>query len=388
MSTTAKDDSPTDAAPAQGEPGLLARFFATHLWRTWDNHGQRRGAVLASGMAYAALFSVFGALATGFSVFALVLGSNTGLYNQVVAAVDAALPGLLDVGSDGGAITPRDLVQSNALSWTGAVAFAATIYAGLGWLDAAREGIRAMFDVRTLPLNIVFKKIRDLGVMLTLGLVLVLSAVLSLAVGAAADPLLRLVGLDGSPVAAAILWVLSLLVVLLVDVLVFVVLFRLLSGLDLSLRDLRTGVIIGAVGLGILQRVAGQLLGMTGNGNPLLATGAVLVGLLVWLNLVSRVTLLAASWVATTVHEKGVSLVKTADAAAVGGPAHAVYGSAGRPVTLGPRELVMPTFSTRAADRTTFAAGIVLGGVLLGAARVVVTGAATAVRAVTGHPSD
>lgn len=373
---------------AQDKPGLLARFFATHLWRTWDNHSQRRGAVLASGMAYAALFSVFGALATGFSLFALVLGSNTGLYNEVVAAVDSALPGLLDVGSDGGAVSPRDLVQSNALSVTGAVAFAATIYAGLGWLDAAREGIRAMFDIRTLPGNIAVKKVRDLGVMLTLGLVLVLSAVLSLVVGAAADPVLRVVGLDGSPAAAAILWVLSLLVVLVVDVLVFVVLFRLLSGLDLSLRDLRTGVLIGAVGLGILQRVAGLLLGQTGSGNPLLATGAVLVGLLVWLNLASRVTLLAASWVATTVHERGVSLLKSPDAAAVGGPSHAVYGSSGRPVALGPRELVMPNFSRRAADRTTFAAGVVLGGLLLGAARVVLTGAATAVRAVVGSPRE
>jgi len=366
------------------KPGLLARLQATHLLRTWANYSSRRGGVLASGMAYIGLFSVFGALATGFSIFAQVLGGNTDLFGQVVSAVDSNLPGLLDVGPDGGAISPDDLVQSENLSLAGAVAFVTTLVAGLGWLDATRESIRAMFDLPTLQGNVVVKKLRDVGVLATLGLVLVLSAVLSLAVNAAARPILRVVGVEGGPISTAILFVLSTLVVLAVDALIFVVLFRVLSGLTIAWPDLRTSVLIGAVGLGILKLLAGRLLGSAGSGNPLLATGAVIVGLLVWLNLVSRLTLLSASWVATTVHDPVTSLVKSPSAAQARGRAHAVLGASGRPVELGPREPLMPTFGQRSADRTALAAGVVLGGLGLAALRVIGTGVGTVVRSVRG----
>lgn len=363
-----------------GRQGMLVRLQNSHVYRTWQHHGQRRGAVLASGMAYTGLFSVFGALATGFTVFALLLGRSTELYGQVVAAVDDALPGLLDVGPDGGAVSPDDLVTSTALSWAGLVATVTTLVAGLGWLDAAREGIRAMFDVGTLQGNVVVKKVRDLGVLATLGLVLVLSAVLSLVVGAAAGQLVELAGLDGSTVASVVLQVSSVLVVFVVDCIIFVVLFRLLSGLRLSWPELRTGVLIGAAGLGILKRLAGLLLGQAGSGNPLLATGAVLVGLLVWLNLVSRLTLLAASFVATTVHDPQPSSVRSPTTAR----GHAVTGPSGRPLELGPREALMPTFGQRSANRTAVAAGIVMGGVAVTALRVVGSGAATVLRSVRG----
>lgn len=373
----------TEASAPAGVFGLLGRLQGSHVYRTWQHHSQRRGAVLASGMAYAGLFSVFGALATGFTVFALVLGRSTDLYAQVVSAVDEALPGLLDVGPDGGAVSPDDLVSSTALSWAGLLAFVTTLVAGLGWLDAAREGIRTMFDVGMLQGNIVVKKLRDLGVLATLGLVLVLSAVLSLAVGAAAEELLQVVGLDGSGVATVFLQLVSVLVVLVIDCLVFTVLFRLLSGLDLSWSELRAGVIIGAVGLGILKRAAGLLLGQAGSGNPLLATGAVLVGLLVWLNLVSRLTLLAASFVATSDAAPQSSLVKSSTE--LKGPRSAVTGASGRPLELGPREPMMPSFGERSANRTAVAAGIVLGGLAVTALRLAGSGAATVVRSIRGR---
>lgn len=359
---------------------LLTRLKERHAWRTWDNYTQRRGNVLAAGMAFIGLFSVFGALATGFSLFARLLGGNTALYLRVVNAVDEALPGLLDVGPDGGTISPRDLVQSTALSWAGVVAFLATLFAGLAWLDATREGIRQMFDCELLTGNIVVKKVRDTGVLATLGVVVVTSAVLSLAVGAAAGALLGLVGLEGSAVSGAILWVLSIVVVFLIDALTLVVLFRLLSGLQLPWSDLRTGILVGALGLGVLKRLAGELLGSAGRGNPLLATGAVVVGLLVWLNLVSRLTLLTASWVATTVHEREPALQPQAATA----HRHAVVGASGRAIELGPREPLMPTFGQRSADRTVLAAGVVLGGLGVAALRIVGSGAATVVRSLRG----
>ena len=55
---------------------LLARFKSSRLGRTLDRYNTRSGAVLAGGVAYAAVFSVFGALGAGFSIFGLLLGNN------------------------------------------------------------------------------------------------------------------------------------------------------------------------------------------------------------------------------------------------------------------------------------------------------------------------
>ena len=46
----------------------------------------------------------------------------------------------------------------------------ALVLAGLGWIGAMRDGIRAVFGVEGAPGNIVTNKLRDLGVLVTIGL--------------------------------------------------------------------------------------------------------------------------------------------------------------------------------------------------------------------------
>ncbi len=180
--------------------GLLARLQRTHAWRAWQAYGKRRGPILAGGIAYAGLFSVFGAVVAGFSVFGLVLGSNGPLFDAVVRAVDDSLPGLLDVPAGDGVIEPSSLVDPNLVSWTGAIAFLTAVLAGLGWLDALREGVRAMAGLPPLEQNVVKAKLVDVGVLATLGLAVLASAVLSIGTGSAASWLLQQVGLEGGPV--------------------------------------------------------------------------------------------------------------------------------------------------------------------------------------------
>ncbi|HZI96349.1 MAG TPA: YihY/virulence factor BrkB family protein [Actinomycetales bacterium] len=341
----------------------LARLKASHGWRAWERYGRHRGNVLAGGVAYFALFSVFSALAVGITVLGLVAGRDSSLQGDVLDEVDAQLPGLLDIGADGGAVDPADLLADDVLSVAGAVAFVIAVLAGLGWLDAMREGIRAVFGLDTDQRNLVVKKLKDVGVLATLGLAVLASAVLSVVVNAGAGALLEGVGLDGGPIGRVLLRALGVAVVLVVDTAIFMILFRLLSGLSVPWRDLRSGAVFGAVGLGLLKLFGGLLLGGAGGSNPLLAAGAVVVGLLVWMNLVSRLTLVAAAWAATHVAEAG--------------PDHA--GTTGRvpprrEVPVGPRDVMAPTFGRRAADRTTLAAGAVLGVGALVSARVAAGG--------------
>lgn len=357
--------------------GLWARFQRSHAWRTWQLYGRRRGPVLAGGIAYAGLFSVFGAVVAGFAVFGLVLGSNGPLFDAVVSAVDDTLPGLLDVPAGDGVIEPASLVDPDLVSWAGAVAFLTAVFAGLGWLDALREGVRAMFAMPPIEQNVVKAKLADLLVLATLGLTLLTSAVLSIGTGSAASWLLQQVGLEGGPVGSVALRVLAVVVVAAVDTVVLVVVFRLLAGLHLPWVRMRGAAIGGGVVLAVLTQLSGVLIGSAGSRNALFATGAVLVGLLIVLNLVSRVMLVSACWmvvyddpdaVREHVVPEPVDLVKSDDHLRTADPRKRTFGPGPAPVV-----------SQRAADRTSVAAGVVLGAGAVVVARVLRGAASSAV---------
>ena len=74
-----------------------------------------------------------------------------------------------------------------------------------------------------------------------------------------------------------------------------VIMFRLAGGLKLSRRALLEGTILAGVGTAALQVFSTELLAGAGR-NPILAPFAIIIGLLIWFNLVSQVYLVCASW--------------------------------------------------------------------------------------------
>lgn len=250
---------------------------------------------MAKGIAFAALFSLFGALATGFTVVALVVGTDTELYDQLVAGVADALPGLLRTAADpDGAIDPATLIQSDAMSIGGLVGLTITLWGGLGWVDAMREGVRSMLEIPKDAASIVIKKAWDVLMLALLGLGLLSSAIASVGASSAAGLVLEVIGSHDSGNGRFLVRVLAFTAVAVVDGVLMWLILRRMSRTELPWRDLWPGVVLGAVAIGLLKQSAGLLLGSVG-GNPILATGAILVGLLVFLNLVSTVTLFSAS---------------------------------------------------------------------------------------------
>jgi membrane protein len=326
---------------------LLARLKASHAYRSWQRYGDARGNVLAGGVAYLGFFSIIPALVLGFTVFGFVLRGQPDLFARVVSYVSDTLPGILrDSAHPDGILDASAPPTPNVLTVTGAIALVTLVVSGLGWVDALRQGVRAMFDQPKLKTNPVLTKVRDAGVLVTLGLAVLLSAVLSFAVSAAASWVLGLVGVaDSSTLAHLLLRVLGTLAVLVADFVLMVIVLRLMSGLDLPRDDLAQASLVGAVGLGVLKLASGLLLASASR-KPLLAGFAVVIGLLVLMNLISRVMLLSAAWAATTATERGHL---------PGAPPSPL------PRPAGPRDDVLPSFGPRAADRTTLAAGAVLG---------------------------
>src|SRR4051794_5743019 len=75
--------------------------------RVWTHYGSRRGPILAAGLAYQALFSVFAAILAVFSAAGLVIGANPELRDALLDVLANSVPGLINRG-DGGAIDPDD----------------------------------------------------------------------------------------------------------------------------------------------------------------------------------------------------------------------------------------------------------------------------------------
>jgi membrane protein len=379
-------------------------------WRAWNRYNNARGGVLAGGMAYAAFFSLLPALALGFTVLGLVLGNNTSVQGRVIKAVnDGVGTTVITTGSHQGIVDISTLTGSTELTVTGIVGLVGFLLTGLGWLDAMREGVRAMFGQPTLQGNFVKTKSRDLFVLATLGVVLLVSAVGGIVVSGATGWVLNLIGISSSSTPArVVVGIFSTLLLLAVDFAVFMAIFQLLSGVRVPRQDLTDAALVGGIGLGVLKLLSGLVLNSASH-NKFLASAGLFVVLLVWLNLVSRLTLVAAAWGASVaidrghLAEAGTGFPLATDASgqepvtadgAVGANGHraapaeptTAAGTPSRPNAV-PAARFRPVVSPRNADRISVAAGAILGAAGAVAARQ----AGNAVRAVVEaarHRSD
>ncbi len=331
-----------------------SRLQATTPWRAWKRYGDARGNVLAGGVAYFAFFSVFPAIALAFTIFGFVLRDRPELLAEVRQYVDQTLPGFVKNEKTGTGIIPVTIPQTNILTLTGIIGVVGLVLAGLGWLSAMRDGIRAVFGVPGQPGNPVLVKLRDLGVMVLLGLGVLVSSAVTVVAGAVATTVSEAIGLGSQ---GWIVGVFGFAMGVVLDTALVALMLRVLSGVSMPWRALRNGSVFGGVALTILKVAGSRLIAGT-TGNKLFASFALVVGLLVWLNLISRVMLVAAAWAANDVDARADDLTEAQRHKLSEGPAPEPLDSIRERTDAG-----LPTFGQRAADRTSVAAGAVLGAV-------------------------
>ncbi len=317
---TPKDRSTGGKGDAPGTGGMGARVKALGAWvqrqkpvRVFQHYGAGRGPILASGLAYQALFAGFAAIWVGFSIVGLAAG-NTALQQSIISTLSSTVPGLIRSGGSSGAIDPKDLMQAGIYGWTGAIALVGLLWTALGWLASARDAIRTLFRLGSAQKSFVLLKLKDLGLAVGFGAAVLVSSLLSVAGTQATGALLDLIGVGSDSVAGTIVGRgVTVLVMLALDSAVLGLLYRVLTGLKIPGRHLRTGTLLGAVGLVVLQVLGSALIGNAGSSNPLLASFGVILGLLVFFNLICQVVLIGASWIAVTVADAGVVVDEAAE---------------------------------------------------------------------------
>ncbi len=273
---------------------LLARLNAFRPMRAWQHYTLQRGPLLSAGIGFNMFFSITGLLTTGFSVAGLLLRGQPALLDRIVTSVSAAAPGLLKTDGREGLVAPEELLNPDGLGWTAVIAAAVTVVTSLRWIGGMRGGLRIVHQLPPEKLNPVVRMVKDAGILLLLGIALVFSAGVSLVFGTAAGWVteqLRLDPLLSWPLTTSI----KIGVPLLLGWVTAIIMFRFAGGLRLSRRALLEGTILAGVGTAVLQVFSTELLAGAGR-NPILAPFAIIIGLLIWFNLVSQVYLVAAAW--------------------------------------------------------------------------------------------
>jgi membrane protein len=362
---------------------LQALWARVQTWlpvRAWRRYGQAHGNVLAAGMAYFAFFALAPMLAVGFTVLGMVLGGRPDLQADVVDTVNSSLGTavIADTPGEPGMVTIDQLTSNGVLGTAGVIALLVLLFSALGWVGVTREGVQAVFGQPVGGGNVVLLRLRDVLALVLLGLAVLASTIAEVSAQTATHQVLSWLGMEGSRAGSLSVRALVILATFLVDAAFFLALFRVLPGVRVPFRDLLPAALLAAVGLALLKLFDGLLLTRTSTNQLLASVSGVVIGLLIWLNLIGRLTLVSAALAATMSADRGHLALAVASpggeaaaspegAATPSREASAVTARPGGPASV---PAPAPSFGRRAEDRTAIAAGAVLGASALLAARV------------------
>jgi membrane protein len=302
--------------PIQRATHLTQATLAWFPVRVWRHFLINNGFLLGSGISYQALFAIFAAIYVAFAVTGIWLGGNTEAVNAMIGVINSYIPNLI---SDTGVVTPEQVQgvvseTTGVLGVTGIIALITVIWTAIGWVTYSRRGVREMFGLPPDRRSYVLLKARDFVAATIFGAALIVGAALTWVSSWLMSVLLSLFGIqfDSSALTASI-GIGSVIVSFAINSTALAALFRFLTGTTLKWRMIWPGALLGGGAMTILQFGAGLLLSYTPS-NPLLATFALFVGLLLWFKISGIIMLVAAAWIAVATKDKDIPLLLPTEA--------------------------------------------------------------------------
>ncbi|RRJ86837.1 YihY/virulence factor BrkB family protein [Gulosibacter macacae] len=295
-----------DATLVDRAKGYGVWLRSTRPLRVVQHWNESRGGLLAGGMAYAALFSFFAAIWVFFSIAGIVLANRPDLVELIIEFLADSVPGLI---GDGGVISADTLMNMSAsFTIAGIIALASTLWTALNFLNGARVSVRAVFDLPPkAETNIVLMKLRDVAIVGLFGFTLMLSAMITAASsGLIAWAVRDFLAIDLGGGLQFLIRGGSIVIGVLFDAVVFALVLRVMCQIRIPKRFLWSGALVGGIATQVLKQAGSLLLGGASS-NPLLATFAALLGVLVFFNFACMVLLLTASWVKVSMDDHHVS---------------------------------------------------------------------------------
>jgi membrane protein len=275
-----------------------------HLIRAFGRYQADAGDRQAAAVTFFGFLSFFPILALATSILSYALGDEA--VGTVVNQVNSYAPGLAEQ------LQLREILTDNRKAGAaGLVGLLGLLYSGLGWVDALREAVRAIWHHNVKAGNLLVKKAKDVVILAGLGLTVLLSIAVSAATGAFTGFALGLVGLEDSGVALVLAKVVGFTLGLATSTALFTYLFWRLPKVQSPFRRIIKGALLAGVLFEVLKRVGAIYIERTTE-NPLYGSFAVIVGLLVWINIVSRMLLICAAWTVTAPYDSDIEPSGTA----------------------------------------------------------------------------
>jgi membrane protein len=269
------------------------RPWLDHLIRAYRRYKSTNGDHLAAAITYFSFLALFPLILLGISVAGFVLANDAGLQQDLQDLIRDNVPGDL-----GGQLSDsvKSIIENRGT--IGLVGVAGVAFAGLGWVGNLRTALQVVWSCEQAEEKLLKAKLGDLLVLTGLGLGILVSVGLTAGGTAATHQLLQWAGLDGIIGMGTLTAALGIGLALAADTLIFAWLFVRLPRRPVRYRTVLRGALIAAVGYEVLKLVGTFYLTRV-TGNPTYGPFASAIGLLIWIDLVSRFLLLAAAWTAT-----------------------------------------------------------------------------------------
>ncbi|MCA1712384.1 MAG: YihY/virulence factor BrkB family protein, partial [Actinobacteria bacterium] len=283
------------------------RPFLDHLLRMYGRYQADGGDRLAAGVTFYWFLSLFPILLLAISILGFVYGDAAA--SKVSSGLEGYLPAQL--------VETIGMTLEDAKGKAGVFGLLGLLLSGLGWIDGLREAIRSIWHQNIKAGNLVTRKLVDIIVLVGLFATIAASIVISGATTAATSGVLHLIGFDKtSTVAELVTQALAYLLAGVADTVLFLYMFTRLPKLKTPILKVLKAAVFGAVGFEILKFVgAFYVARTTSKGEATYGAFAVVVGLLLFLNLVSRLILLTAAFAVTKPYDSDVPPSGTADRA-------------------------------------------------------------------------
>lgn len=281
---------------------LLARPVIAHVARAQIRYSRRLGNHFAASIAYFTVLAMVPLLAFAFAVLSLVL-------TRVLPDVFAGLKDLViaALGVAGGGDKVADIIdaslRTSGSAWTVVITVLTALWTGISWVGHLRSGIRAQWEptfgrVKEDDDGLLLRKGFDALTFLALLVVLLVAFGTAQLGNALTSALGRRIGINLLPGHAVIIRIGALVVSTLAGSIFFLFLYVALPRGRRNWRAIAVGSVVAGVCLALLQTVAGFLVSALNSNRTVQAFGSIIIVMLVF-NVLARMVLFVASWIAT-----------------------------------------------------------------------------------------
>jgi membrane protein len=288
-----------------------ARPAIAHLVAAYRHYKDNHGNDLAAAITYFSFLALFPLVLLGVSVTAFVLASRPELQSELIDQISSNLPGAFGQ-------TVEQVIQGaiDKRAGVGALGLAGVAVAGLGWIANLRTAIDTVWGIVAKKRSFLAAKVADALVLAGLGVGVAVSVGLTAGGTAASDLVLRGLGLHGVTGAGTLTWCLGILLGIAGSMIIYGWLMIRLPDVRVPRRLALRATLLAAVGFEVLKLVGTFYIDRITE-SPAAAVIGPVVGVLVWIYLVSRYLLFCVAWAATAA-EAGTGAAGTAEAAGTG----------------------------------------------------------------------